>query len=713
MIKPNTSSKAALFVWALLAFHATGQDTDTATKPKPPTPQPDTGVMSLPEVDIIARLNQVRDEIVPSLGATEYNISKERLESQARGVNAPFNETVLRLPGVAQDSFGQLHVRGEHANLQYRINGVLLPEGISGFGQELDTRFVRDMSLITGALPAQFGYRTAGIIDIHTKSGEAANGGEISLYGGSYDTLKESFEYGTTVGKLTYFITGSALHSGLGIENPTSSARPLHDYTNQYKGFGYFSYLIDDSSRLSLILSGGQSSFQIPNSPNQTPGFTLGNLSSFDSSSLNEHQTEKNYYGIIAYQKNFGDLNLQLAAFSRFSSTHFTPDWVGDLIFNGVASNVNRSIVSNGFQADASCKVNDKHTLRGGISFTAESAKVTASNSVFSADDMGNQLDTMPLTISDNTNKMGYLYGVYLQDEWKPFDKLTINYGGRFDVVNAYVNENQFSPRINIVFQPGKATTLHAGYARYFTPPPLELVQQSSVNKYTNTTNASEVTQSSPVRSERSHYFDIGLTHKVTPEFQIGLDGYYKIAKNQLDEGQFGQALIFSPFNYNTGRIYGAEFAANYEKNGFAAYLNLAYSVAQGKTITSGQFQFGQDELDYISTHNVYLDHDQRVTGSFGMSYSWDGTRVSADAIYGTGLRKGFANTQKGQGYATVNLGIEHAFKLSDRRQLKLRFDVVNLFDKIYELRDGSGIGVGAPQFGSRRGVYFGAAYDF
>jgi outer membrane receptor protein involved in Fe transport len=716
MIKPISSTKATVLVWTLLAFHSTGQEpnrTDAAAAPKPAAAQPDTTTAVLPEVDVVEQVSQVSSEIVPSLGATQYTISKERLEAQTQGANAPINETILRLPGAAQDSYGQLHIRGEHANLQYRINSVLLPEGISGFGQELDTHFVRDMSLITGALPAQFGYRTAGVIDIHTKTGDAANGGEISVYGGSYDTLKESVEYGTTVGKLTYYITGSANHSDLGIENPTGSARPLHDYTDQYKGFGFFTYQIDPTSKLNLILSGGQSSFQIPNNPNQTPAYMLANVPSFSSSILNEHQTEKNYYGILAWQKTIGDLSFQISAFSRFSSTHYTPDQVGDLIFNGVASDVNRSIVSNGFQADGSYKINDHHTLRGGMSFTEEAAKVTNADSVFSTNAMGSQLSDTPFVINDNTNKMGYLYGVYLQDEWKPFDKLTINAGGRFDVVNAYANESQLSPRLNLVWQPTKTTTLHAGYARYFTPPPLELVEQTSVNKFVNTTNASQVTLSSPVKSERSHYFDAGITQKITPDFQVGLDAYYKIAKNQLDEGQFGQALIFSPFNYNTGRIYGAELTANYEKSGFAAYLNLAYSVAQGKDITSGQFQFSQAELDYISTHSVYLDHDQRLTASGGMSYLWNGTRFSADVIYGSGLRKGFANTQKGQAYCTVNVGIEHAFKLSGRRQFKLRLDVVNLFDQIYELRDGSGIGVAAPQFGARRGVYAGAAYDF
>src|SRR5689334_24711650 len=139
-------------------------------------------------------LDLSREAIVPSLGATRYTIGPDRLDSQARGEDAPFNQTILRFPGVAQDSFGQLHVRGEHANLQYRIDDVLLPESIPGFGQELQTRFADNISLVTGALPAQFGFRTTGVIDIHTKNGAVFTGNEASIQVGSFDTVMESFE---------------------------------------------------------------------------------------------------------------------------------------------------------------------------------------------------------------------------------------------------------------------------------------------------------------------------------------------------------------------------------------------------------------------------------------------------------------------------------------------------------------------------------------
>ena len=130
-----------------------------------------TTATELPEVTVFGQLDVARSLIVPDLGATAYTVTGQQIEVESRGDNAPFQQVLLRTPGVAEDSLGGLHVRGEHANLQYRINDVLLPEGVTGFGLELDPRFVSSMELITGSLPAQYGFRTAGIVDIQTKSG--------------------------------------------------------------------------------------------------------------------------------------------------------------------------------------------------------------------------------------------------------------------------------------------------------------------------------------------------------------------------------------------------------------------------------------------------------------------------------------------------------------------------------------------------------------
>src|SRR5438067_4362066 len=274
---------------------------DATASPSPsasPTGSPGTAtaesvVVTSQELDIS------REQIVPSLGATRYTVGPDRLNQQAQGEDAPFNQTILRFPGVAQDSFGQLHLRGEHANLQYRINDVLLPEGITGFGQELSTRFADNISLITGALPAQFGFRTTGVIDVHTKTGAEFAGGEASVQVGSFDTIMPSFEYGGVIGRLTYYMTGSYLHNGIGIENPTRSSDPIHDDTDQFKTFDYLSYISDASSPFALMLSGNYSNFQIPNNPGQPTAFVVNGRDNFNSAKLDDNQADNSAYGLL------------------------------------------------------------------------------------------------------------------------------------------------------------------------------------------------------------------------------------------------------------------------------------------------------------------------------------------------------------------------------------------------------------------------------
>src|SRR5256886_9373983 len=250
--------------WIGLAHVSTAKEAPSAAASPAASPAPSAtgtpGTETTEQVVVTSQeLDISREQIVPSLGATRYTVGPDRLDSQAQGENASFNQPILRFPGVAQDSFGQLHVRGEHANLQYRIDDVLLPESIPGFGQELETRFADNISLITGALPAQFGFRNTGVIDIHTKSGAAFQQSEASVYVGSFDTIKPSFELGNITGKLSSYVSASYLHSGIGIENPTGSSNPIHDNTDQYKLFGYFSYIFDETSRLTLLLSGNHS----------------------------------------------------------------------------------------------------------------------------------------------------------------------------------------------------------------------------------------------------------------------------------------------------------------------------------------------------------------------------------------------------------------------------------------------------------------------
>src|SRR5208283_6244194 len=162
--------------------------------------------------------------------------------------------------------------------------------------------------------------------------------------------------------------------------------------------------IIDDSSRISFLLSGTYSDFQIPANPGQTPLFALAGAGpkNFDSSFLRENQHEQNEFAILAYQKSFENVSFQLAAFSRYSATLFTPDNEGDLIFTGLAGRIDRSIFSNGVQFDASWAINDCNVLRGGFLLNVEAARVYTNNRVFPVDAEGNQTSEVPFAITSN-----------------------------------------------------------------------------------------------------------------------------------------------------------------------------------------------------------------------------------------------------------------------------------------------------------------------
>jgi len=655
------------------------------------------------------KLDAARNGLSPDTGSNVYKFGEADIDALPLGAATPLNQVVLQAPGVVQDSYGQLHVRGDHANVQYRIDGVVIPEAISGFGQSLETRFADNIAVLTGALPAQYGYRTAAVVDIKTKQQAQGDSGSVSYTGGSNAHNEGSGEIGGSHGPVSYYLTGSLLRDNMGIENPTGERNALHDKTQQAKGFGTLSYLLGDDSRLNFMFGVSNSRFQIPDVPGQSPQFALDGDPAVDSATLDARQREHNAFEVLSYQGHAGDvLDYQLSLFHRETDVHYAPDPIGDLVFNGIAADIRRKNTADGLQLDSSYALGQTHTLRGGLFFQHEKFGVDNLSTVFPADADGNQSSTTPIAIADDTAIHGNLWGAYLQDEWQPVKGLTINYGARYDDVDTVVKEHQLSPRLGVVFDATPTLRLHAGYARYFTPPPTEKIDTTSVAKFAGTTNALPSDADTAVKSERSNYFDAGLAWDATPELSLGIDAYDREVRNLQDEGQFGNALVYSAFNYAKGRVRGVELTANYKRDAFSAYANLAFSRAQGKQIVTGQFNFDPDEIDYIADHWVHLDHDQAVTASAGVSYRLaTRTTLGADALFGSGLRAGFANSQHLPAYTQVNASVQQSFDFGGLLgRMDGRLSLLNVFDRTYELRDGTGIGVGAPQFGPRRTVY-------
>src|SRR6202453_4654075 len=309
-----------------------------------------------------------------------------------------------------------------------------------------------------------------------------------------------------------------------------------------------------------------------------------------------------------------------------------------------------------GTQFDASYEVNRAHTLRFGFMITAEKTDVTDISTVLPVDPVTGAISPTPFTINDTNSLLGWNLGAYVQDEWKLTKQLTLNYGLRFDQLYQFVDANQFSPRISLVYKPFDGTTLHAGYARYFTPPMQAQATQSNLALFNNTTNQPDVPNNDPVKPERSHYFDVGLDQKILPGLMVGLDGYYKIATDLIDDGQFGQAVVLTQFNWARGYSEGVEAKAKYQNGNLYAYANLAFNITRATDPVSNQYLLDAATYNFLLTNYHYTDDMQLLTGSAGASYKWDGTLFSINMKYGSGLRSGFANMGKQQPDVTAQL---------------------------------------------------------
>jgi opacity protein-like surface antigen/outer membrane receptor protein involved in Fe transport len=743
--------------------------------------------------------DQRRDNaLLPKTGTTNYELTQRDIESLPQGNDAPLKDVVLQFPGVYQDSTssGDFHVRNEHANIQYRINGVLLPDGVSGFSQLLETSFIGSIGLITGALPAQYGLRTAGVLDITTKTGAALSGGSVSIYGGSRQTITPSFEYGGVAGKTDYYVTGRYLSTGLGLQNPIATLNAIHDHSEQGRFFAYTSTLLDDPTTRVVTISGfGLTRYQIPNNPGQpgntggfcggpfdpanpclnpdgtpnpnAPAYTAFGKRGFDSATLNENQYEKNAYNVIAWQKSEGNFDAQLSYYSRYSDLHFVPDPVGDLFINNVASDVYRSSFLNGVSGDFAYRLNDAHTVRAGFYTHGEQTQIATVSTVQPLDPNDpNGLTAIdaPFNILDADKKFGWQLGAYAQDEWRLTQQLTFNYGLRFDQIYQYVDANQFSPRASLTYKPWWSTVLHIGYMRTFEPPQQVLGRTIPTQIFNGTTAGTPIitpdqaavlpgqVAGQPLQNvgailpERANVYDAGFTQQLLPQcptapgsmpgkapaaaancpsLELGGSIYYKTARDLLDDGQFGQAYVLTAFNYDRGENYGAELKLRFRYGGFSADTSWAWGVQHAHTIVSNQTLFDPLTLIYIQNNWVHTDHDQTYTGSGRVAYRWtdsntwlDGTTASATFIYGSGLRTDPPNLPPGvvcpncdhlPSYWQVNTGVSHEFANGwNGLPVTVRFDVVNLTDYIYQIRNGAGIGVFAPQYGPRRGYYFG-----
>ena len=296
----------------------------------------------------------------------------------------------------------------------------------------------------------------------------------------------------------------------------------------------------------------------------------------------------------------------------------------------------------------------------------------------------------------------------------------------RFDHYSAYSSGGQLSPRVNAVWEFRHRHDAARRLLALFHAAPVRAGRRGDLHTIRGHHRGAAGLGHARTRP-RSPSAPITTTWACsrscsTRTLTLGVDSFYEQAQHLIDEGQFGAPIILTPFNYRYGLIGGVEFSANYSDRQLFRLLELALGRPRTARTSSRRSSISrQRQLNYIASNYIHLDHEGRVSASGGVSYLWLGTRFSADAIFGTGLREDLTlpdgnvipNGDHTPSYTQINLGVTHAFDIAGSGPLTLRFDMINVADKVYQIRSGTGVGVFAPQYGPRRGFFGGLSWRF
>ena len=661
--------------------------------------------------DYVVSVKSKRRLVQATSSGSKTDLDKDQIKALPGGENISLPKLLSSTtPGVVQGPFGQMFIRGNHANIQYQIDGVQLPDSMSGtFGDAFSPRNIDHMEVITGGASAEYGERLAAVMNIVTKSGPEKPNGSAEMNFGSYNTFNPQASYGGTSesGRLRYFVTANYLQTDRGLDTPQPAnygdqshggKEAVHDHATGNDEFARLDYVLDDADKFTLNLFNSQRTFQIPNFPSSFSGLDpyfgassqdqFGNVGqhNWTPSTAGNEQAEQNAYVELVWKKTLSDASsLQIAPYYKRSALRFMSDAANDLppiavIANGTPSslNMNRSVDNWGLKTDYTRRVGDDHLIKAG--FQAQESNGAGSFSV--------QTDVTQPATAYGTPDNGWMEAIYVQDSWSINKSWTLNVGARltetqFNTEGLSSQDGLLQPRIGLEYLATETTKLHLFYGKLFQPAPFEDLRDAF-----SSSGAGGPVSPYDVKAEKDDYYEVGVAQQLGDDHLARLTSYYKDATNMLDDQQLLNTSIAQPYNFSHGFAAGVEFSiAGRLGPRWQDFFNYAYEDARGQGVGGGAFT-GRDP----NAPSQFLDHVQLSTANAGLTYKADAFWSTLQALYGSGLRTGYNNGGALPGHATFDYTIGYGFRGEDGpSKWRVSADVLNILDNAYPITIANG----------------------
>jgi outer membrane cobalamin receptor len=531
------------------------------------------------------------------------------------------------IAGAARAPTGEVHIRGQHAEYTYYIDGVPVPAGISGSLNELfNPDVVNVISFQTGSWDAEYGNKNAAIVDVNTRVPAGGLRGDASTYVGSFAGNGQTVDASQNVGKFGWFVSGTHQATDMRREPvvfDTLTGDPVnfHNHGEDLFTFGKLQYLPSTDDVVNLDLNWSRTRFEVP-------------YDSTGGAFSDDHQQDINSFANLGWRHQFtgkdggSGSELFVAAFHRRGSLTFTPgvNDVASFVFFPDTTPFNltedRNFNSTGLKADYLYRFSEHLQFKvGGL------ASFTRGHEDFTARDQSGAAGP-----ASNSDLKGNDEWVYAQTVIAPSEQWELRTGVRYDNHEAPFagSQNQVSPRVRLSFFPDPQTTLWAYYGRLFVPTNVE-----DLRAITSVAQGGVV--AAPTLPERDHFFEVGIVHRFPVGVVARLSAYHKRSSPGIDDNTVPGSAITTSVNIEQVRITGVETVLEIRPTGrLSGYLNFALNHAYGVGPITGGFFPTDNPPGYFD-----LDHDQRVSALATVNYADRRLFLSLTGSYGSGLTNG------------------------------------------------------------------------
>jgi len=549
---------------------------------------------------------------------------------------APTNTTsqILQqsIAGSVRAPTGEVHIRGQHAEYTYYVDGVPVPSGISGSLNELfDPQVVNQIDFQTGGWDAEYGNKNTAIVNVNTRIPSGGFHMDVSGFGGSFRegfpaqsqySNGQTLTLSTNAGKWGLFASGARQQTDMRREpvvfdTARKAVENFHNDGSDIFGFAKVQYVPTDRDVVNLEVNRSRTRFAVP----------------FDSVEgiIDDHQQDVNGFVNLGWRHRSvegtsgGSSELFTGAFFRDGSLDYVPGLTDAATFQFPGDTNHYVIAEDRNFHTVGIKLDYTLQPHHGLEFkTGVLASYTGGHEDFSS--ITNQGSAGPASISD---LKGSDVGVYAQTAIAPSDHWEVRTGVRFDNHNAPFagNRNQVSPRVKLSFFPDPANTFWVYYARLFLPTNVEDLRAI-------TSTAQGGVAAAPTLPERDHFFELGYVHRFPFGVVTKLSAYQKQSTPGIDDATVPGTAIVTSVNIGQVRITGLEGVVEIRPAGpVSGYVNVALNHAYGNHPITGGFFPTDSTPGYFD-----LDHDQRLSSVASLVYSSHGFYLSATGIYGSGL---------------------------------------------------------------------------